>query len=173
MRKIEFRGKPKAGYNYGKDWLYGSLIKIDENNYGIIEPEDISCDENGYIDYAHTPVQIETIGQFTGLTDKNGKEIYEGDIVLCKEFDNKGMSLLGHSERELFTIDELKGRKNAEYISEVFYNEANFYVNEGSRCEVPLCCFFGNMKNSSPIYEIKIIGSIHDNPELLTPEIEI
>lgn len=141
MRQIKFRGKPKAGYNYGKDWLYGSLLQIDDSNYGIIELSDVSCDENGYVDYSHTPIQLETIGQFTSLTDKNGKEIYEGDIVKEKE---------------------------SEYSNE--YRVYSVYFNED---EMQWWMSDDEIGDSFPLIELeldycKVIGNIHDNPELLT-----
>lgn len=83
MREVIFRAKPKRGYDYsqGKGWIYGSLIKLDENNYGIIEESGISYTYTGAFDYCHTPIQNETIGQFTGLLDSKGNKIFECDIV--------------------------------------------------------------------------------------------
>lgn len=82
-REIKFRGKNRKG-----EWLVGEIISL--NNHKYIAPGD--GDWFDFIPWVpnnvfHAPdsdeyeVDKETIGQFTGLLDKNGKEIYEGDIV--------------------------------------------------------------------------------------------
>lgn len=160
MRKIIFRGKRI----YGSEWIEGVLLTDNKTVYDILYPE---VQADGKLKFRHFEVDPDTIGQFTGLTDKNGKEIFEGDVVKCKEFENLGISILSTEESKIFTLDDYKGQCKTTYISQVFYNEAQFYVEE-ENFESPLCLFFGDMKNSQPIFEIEIIGNIHDNPELLT-----
>lgn len=72
MREIKFRGRKSNG-----EWIYGDLV----HNVGVGASTALIFPEEAHDSWDRYIILTYTIGQFTGLHDKNGKEIYEGDIV--------------------------------------------------------------------------------------------
>lgn len=124
MREIVFRAKRVAD----GEWVYGYFVSQYRANE-IYLPNGI--DDDGF-DKRH--IIPETVGQYTGLTDKNGKRIFEGDII---EYDKDGARY-----EVIFAVEN----GIAKFCSKDLIDGTLGYINKGRD---------------------KVIGNIHDNPELL------
>lgn len=152
MRTIKFRG-----YNaQNKEWLYGCYL-INRGEYFIC-PDGEQPHDKTWEDFQINP---ESVGQFTGLHDKNGKEIYEGDILHVKLYRNAFMNE-SKEFRDAFDIDDLKGELMEEFTSQVEFTECSFDIRD-----FYLDSFGRDPKHCYPIHDIEVIGNIHTNPELL------
>lgn len=148
MREILFRGKTKDG-----EWVYGFY----HNETSIESPasERKITRHHIYTQDFDKFVIHETVGQFSGLFDKNGKKLFEGDIVKVVYAEKR--TYLG-----------VKYDDEIELIEQVFYAEKNacFMLrldNDGIPLYRPLHDFDTPIK----IKEIEVIGNIHDNADLL------
>ncbi len=139
MREIKFRAQDIAS----NKWLFGDLRH---------HKDDVCIFDQGGT--KGEQVKRETVGQYTGLKDKNDKPIYEGDIVECvswnEYFTNPATGEVMQPFRRKMYVDFRKG---------------------GFKMVEPMP--YGiEVREWDIIYngDIEIIGNIHDNPELLNKE---
>ena len=136
-REIRFKAKDKHG-----DWQYGHVALV--NFYG-----DFHCWKMFNTDQGKEGIAVDpkTIGQSTGLHDKNGVGIYEGDIVevadsSCDDLSSRSSHVVEWFLEEDYPAFDLRPAWDSELNS------------------------FSSIFNQS-CFEIEVIGNIHENPELL------
>ena len=162
QRIIKFRGK----HIVTGEWLYGS--HFDDGGEQYILPNNI-LDIDEYEDkYEVDPA---TVGEYTGLTDKWGNGVYEGDILRLRTYSNLSWDPKIPQEeasemRQLFELDELVGDLEAESITAVCFCEGMMLVSLDWENDTYIGCLWGDQKRSSPIFDYEIIGNIHDNPDI-------
>ena len=133
MREILFRAKHEDSNN----WVYGNLLQYKDGSCSIREKD---SSEHGFKRWI---VEPETVGQFTGITDKNGVKIFEGDILKV------GENLLA----EITYVEE-----NVQDYGDEIHAAFHAVIQKHNKT-VPIDSYFLN--------NCKIIGNIHENPELL------
>ena len=126
MRQIKFRAKSI----YTNKWVYGNLRIFGERAY-------ISAVDS----HAQSEVLLSTVGQFTGLTDCNGKQIYEGDII---------------------KVDELAMPCEVIWYDKTASFQLRYHVEGGFN--IPKDALGLWVQDYKSV--ITVVGNIHDNPEL-------
>lgn len=160
MRRIIFRALSECK---GEHWVFGNLRHYARNPH--TEKWTIHDPETGL----ETDIDERTICEFTGLKDKNGTDIYEGDILRVKEFENLLFKEFSDDPNrfDLFTLEEIRGELRKEYISPVIFDEGGFQISTcGDYYDMWLASLYGDMKHSSPSFDFEVIGNIYDNPDL-------
>lgn len=133
MREIRFRGKEHTG-----EWITGGFVHKNGVPHIVAHIVDRGVDE-----WRAIPVIPATIGQFTGLTDKNGVEVYEGDIL---------------------------SRNNAQFpmCGPVEYENGSFFFHDE---ELGFCQYLlPDIAKRGVLKELEVVGNIHDDAGLLTPK---
>ena len=143
MREIKFRGKTQY-----KEWVEGSYLQTDDNTNNPMQHRPLNLRHQIWSYWSGdwnmggwSPMDVlpETVSQFTGLTDKNGVKIFEGDIV--KGISNNPFSMREWGEYAVIWGVDHWHIKNTYFTLQELFNYCN--------------------------NKIEIIGNIHDNPELL------
>ena len=140
MRDIEFRGKRTDN----GEWVHGNLVRgCDEKYVYIVEFGNKEMCRN------YVNVNPDTVGQYTGLKDKNGTKIFEGDIVkykdACKFGDDDEME---EAEEQYLCTNVVEFENGRFFPLPKRYDCEDYFFSYGS-------------------YDFEVIGNVHDNPELL------
>lgn len=161
MRKYKFRGKRIDN----GDWEYGYYVSAVSDP--SIDHKELSFIVTGPISWAfRNVIQVypETVGQWTGKTDKEGKEIYEGDIIRILGWRNGEVGVAVYRESIASFAIEIRLNK-AYYGSEVFsdpgYDDfCDGWTYDDGRCKEEIKKTF------------EVVGNIHEHPDLLQKEIQ-
>ena len=170
MREYLFRGKTEHDR-----WVEGSLITVGDHYCCILPQDDGAYYEYPYldgdlgtIDGQAIPVIPETVGQWTGLFDKKGNKIFEGDIIATRTDAIRTEKLKGYYgyDKDGYPqkVPGYEGYTEYHYtcqrdcVAVVEYSTLGRYYLRGANKAVDAICN-------------EVVGNIHDDPELLKGEI--
>ena len=134
-REILYRGKRTDNGEWVEGWVTSQFKKHTEG-------ELLTRIQSNVFGVGEHLVDTETVGEYTGLTDKNGKKIFEGDIVICKK------EICGNFIDSCVEIG----------FVEMKHGAFGLHRKQG---------YYRPFKDWLEDYEYEMIGNIHDNPELL------
>lgn len=149
MREVLFRGQTRRkgekvrldGTPLESNWVYGCGVFVPNDSCALIYQSMPVFEKH--------PVYRETLGQYTGLTDKTGVKIFEGDIINIRGNSNYGDYKSINYNAVVTFIDGAFCAIDAISEDECAVKRYNFYRRE---------------------YEIEVIGNIFDNPELMNDD---
>lgn len=152
MKPIKFRGKRADN----GEWVYGHLFQTPIGEWKI---------KKGFRECLVKP---DTIGQFTGLKDESGKEIYEGDIIDgCFKYDKLSADGAVIPDNDCLCKGVVKFSKDRlQWVLNIFWAESPIakWMEEEEDSEIPLVHF----EYESPEFNmdlLEVIGNTADNPE--------
>lgn len=142
MREILFRGKRTIN----GDWVYGDFVRGNERKSLRDSIFVYDSETQSFNDYE---INTSTLGQYTGLTDKNGKRIWEGDILhIAKIADGIG----GYYQPPLdYPVNVVVKWDLCAWMWETLFDDKRYITFPDAWCH----------------YECEVIGNVHDNHELL------
>ncbi|EKZ5170731.1 hypothetical protein DVC04_00700 [Listeria monocytogenes] len=149
MREIEFRGKRIDN----GEWVYGNLMQFEDSATFIFADERKGAST---LTYAHFiinnmhAIDEKTIGQYTGLKDKNGKKIFEGDIVTAFSNINKYTDSFARDVEPTFCFTSIVC--DGACFKTTYKGEPSYVLNQNV---------------SSLVKHMEVIGNIHENLDLL------
>lgn len=150
MRQIKFRGKNR----YRKEWLYGSLSQYGDGSFGI----------DG------VPVETDSVGQFVGVTDEHGNEVFDGDVLeACYKYDRLGYNGGVDPDNDCICCGVVEFDNDAlQWVLNI--HKAEYPISkqiEEDGCSLFPLQLFGHEYGYDNC-NLKIIGNRFDNPELIS-----
>jgi len=144
--KFTFRGE----HALRREWVYGGIMMLKSDTW-IVQFVEIG---GGYVKQ-NIPIKPNTVGQCTGLVDKNGTAIFEGDVLRFYDDRDPYCAIVWDESRLAFCTFEIERKLTCEIIPNRDDQYVNAYHDD--------CCLTGSEIKE----DLVVAGNIYDNPELM------